>query len=159
MKPEIIEVVGIIPRKGVTVKCICPVCRNEFITLRTYINTGTTTTCGCKRRIKKLADTLKYGNEIYGRWVAMRRRIKHEPTYVEKGITLCSEWLDFKTFYDWAIEEFRPDLEIDRKDNKLGYSPENCNWVTRLENLRNRDKQTKLRYSLSDQTKTIRWAR
>lgn len=58
--------------------------------------------------------------------------------YGGRGITVCEAWLDFKTFYDWAITRWAPTLTIERVDNSLGYSPENCTFVTREENLENR---------------------
>ena len=33
---------------------------------------------------------------------------------------------------------YRNELTIDRIDNKKGYSPDNCRWVTMAEQLRNR---------------------
>lgn len=142
MKPEIIRVVGLIKRKGFVVLCICPKCGNEFTALRTRIVNGDKKSCGCIFNSKKLSLELKFGTEILLRWRSIKQRVSHSPSYVEKGINLCKEWCDFKTFYDWAIVGFDPSLEIDRINNKLGYSPDNCRWVTRLQNLRNRDKQT-----------------
>jgi hypothetical protein len=143
MKPEIIEVFQApkhLRRRGLLAKCKCPYCGKEFTAIKAKVERGDTISCGCL----KAAEYRNYplGIDIHKRWLSMKQRVFHEPTYVEKGITICHEWLDFKTFYDWAIIGFSPELEIDRKDNKLGYSPENCHWVTRLENLRNRDKQT-----------------
>lgn len=33
---------------------------------------------------------------------------------------------------------YKPGLDLDRKDNEKGYSPENCRWVTRSINNRNK---------------------
>lgn len=142
MKPEIIEVVGSIPKQGVVVLCICPKCGNEFTALRTRIINGERTNCGCKFNARKLSLTLDSGIEIHKRWRAIKSRVKSQYSYIKKGITVCDEWVDFKTFYDWAIMDYKPGLEIDRINNKGNYSPDNCRWITRLENLRNRDKQT-----------------
>ena len=153
MKPEIIEVFQApkhLRRRGLLAKCKCPYCGKEFTAIKAKVERGDTISCGCL----KAAEYRNYplGIDIHKRWLSMKQRVFHEPTYVEKGITICHEWLDFKTFYDWAIIGFSPELEIDRKDNKLGYSPENCHWVTRLENLRNRDKQT-INYDMAYQIK------
>lgn len=65
-------------------------------------------------------------------------RTKHFKNYGGRGITVCEEWLSFQVFYDWAITRWAPKLTIERVDNSLGYSPGNCKFVTRVENLENR---------------------
>jgi hypothetical protein len=46
---------------------------------------------------------------------------------------------DFQCFYDWAIQnKWVEGLEIDRKHNDVGYSPDNCRIVTRKINLANK---------------------
>ena len=153
MKPEIIEVFKAqrpVKRTGLMARCKCPYCGKEFVARKDSVLRGHTKSCGCLGSATYL--DYPFGIEIHKKWASMKKRVFHEPTYVEKGITICHEWLDFKIFYDWAIIGFSPELEIDRKDNKLGYSPENCHWVTRLENLRNRDKQT-INYDIAYQIK------
>lgn len=81
---------------------------------------------------------------VFHRWKHMRDRCKYATKnwliYQRKGITVCDEWQKFKPFYYWAIENgFKPDLQLDRIDNKEGYSPDNCRWVTPKQNSRNRD--------------------
>ena len=61
--------------------------------------------------------------------------------YGARGITICDEWLqDKEKFIVWGLGQgFKQEskLEIDRTDNNLGYSPENCKFVTRQVNNRN----------------------
>lgn len=56
--------------------------------------------------------------------------------YGGKGITICEEWLkDHTRFEKWAVENGYSDgLSIDRIDEKKGYTPENCRWVTLKDN-------------------------
>jgi len=56
--------------------------------------------------------------------------------YRARGITVCEEWLaDRGEFFKWAEENgYAEGLQIDRKENHLGYSPDNCRWVTQLVN-------------------------
>ena len=59
--------------------------------------------------------------------------------YGGRGITICDEWLNnSKSFFDWAMANgYQKDLEIDRIDNNLGYSPGNCRWITHQQNVWN----------------------
>ena len=61
--------------------------------------------------------------------------------YGGRGITVCKEWSmdNAETFISWAVDNgWKKGLEIDRIDNNKGYSPDNCRFVTRRENSRNR---------------------
>ena len=83
--------------------------------------------------------------KLYQAWADMRRRCS--PTerddsihYYQKGIRVCDAWLHWPTFAAWSIANgWKIGLEIDRIDNSLGYSPDNCRFVTELEQNRNRD--------------------
>lgn len=89
----------------------------------------------------------KSKDPLYTRWTSMRQRCldpkcKSYPRYGGRGITICSEWDNYNLFESWAIEaKFNPELELDRKDNSKGYSPDNCRWVTKANNCNNRDKK------------------
>lgn len=77
-------------------------------------------------------------------WADMHKRCKPEyqgaHRYHARGIGVCSGWSDWRTFREWALANgWRRGLEIDRRDNDRGYSPENCRFVTDLEQSRNRD--------------------
>jgi hypothetical protein len=63
----------------------------------------------------------------------------HYQDYGGRGIGICDEWHTFQMFYDWAIEAgAKPGLEIDRIDNDGNYEPDNCHWVPRTINARNK---------------------
>lgn len=80
--------------------------------------------------------------------------------YGGRGIYVCDEWLDNPgSFFDFAFanKDENEDLQLDRIDVDGPYSPENCRFVTRTVNMRNR-RNTRL-YNAFGQSKTLaEWA-
>ena len=80
--------------------------------------------------------------------------------YGGRGITICDEWLnDPSAFFKWSLENgYSDDLTIDRKDNDKGYSPDNCQWSTFVEQQNNKSNNTLL--TKDEETHTIaEWSR
>ena len=62
--------------------------------------------------------------------------------YFARGIGVCAEWSVFQTFKTWALANGYADgLELDRKDNSNGYSPINCRWASRTQQMANTRKR------------------
>lgn len=83
------------------------------------------------------------GTREYKAWKAMRSRCASNnpitfPHYKAKGITVCEHWNRFENFLSDMGSAPSAKHEIDRKDNDLGYFPENCQWATNTQNTRNR---------------------
>lgn len=84
-------------------------------------------------------------------WCNMRQRCNSPQNpayrwYGSKGVSVCSQWDDYAVFRDWAMSSgYRDDLTIDRKDSSGNYEPNNCQWITRVENSAKmqRDKRSK----------------
>ena len=90
-------------------------------------------------------QTQKIENKkIYKRWWHIISRCYNPKdisykNYGERNIIVCEEWLIYKNFEEWCLHNgYQDSLEIDRIDTNGNYSPENCRFVTRKDNVRNR---------------------
>lgn len=131
-------------------RCRCE-CGNEIIVRGDNLRSEhPTTSCGCYKRERLVEANTTHGasrSRLYYVWKSMIQRAgvikgaseKDKHNYQDRGITVCSEWLVFENFRDWALSHGYSDgLEIDRRDNDKGYCPENCRWITPKENANNR---------------------
>jgi hypothetical protein len=80
-------------------------------------------------------------HKLYITWRDIKTRCynKNSKDYIHYGsrnITMCDEWLNnFMSFFNWCEENgYKDGLEIDRIDNNGNYYPENCHFITHLEN-------------------------
>ena len=123
--------------------CECPHCKRQIELGSWELTSETRTSCGCDKTHHGLSK-----HPLMRIWMDILVRCgvykcKDEKTYARyggRGITICDEWRDsFQAFYDWCMANgWKPGLQIDRKDNSNGYSPDNCHFVTAKENTRNR---------------------
>lgn len=71
------------------------------------------------------------------------------------GVTVCPEWHDLDTFARWALDNgYADNLTIDRIDSAGDYTPENCRWITRSENV-SRKKRPKKLYTANGKTMSL----
>lgn len=98
----------------------------------------------------------------YKTWLSMKQRCQNPNNkgykhYGGRGIRVCDRWLSFENFIIDMGKRPSTSHSIDRINNNLGYSPENCKWATRKEQNRNR-RNVRL-INLSGETKTLsEWA-
>lgn len=110
---------------------------------------------------KKWASPTDTGT--YSSWLAMRGRCLNPNNqnfrqYGGNGIGICAQWEDdFDRFY--ADMGDRPASHtLERIDGALGYTPENCRWATRAEQVKNRAYTITVTHS--GETKTLaEWAK
>ena len=122
-------------------------CGNTKVIQVNHVASGKTRSCGCNSPLLTRKRKVKHGftnNPIYHVWSSMKARCYNKKndmykTYGGRGITVCDEWMNAKIFCTWAINNgWKKELQIDRKNNDLGYFPKNCRFITPLENARNR---------------------
>lgn len=69
---------------------------------------------------------------LYKVWSAMTQRCENPKNkgyknYGARGIKVCGEWHDFKTFYTWCISNgHAKGLSLERINNDRDYCPDNC---------------------------------
>ncbi len=100
------------------------------------------------KKFRRYGNPLTIINESHGMsqtieyttWESMKARCYDKNNnryqyYGGRGITVCDRWMNsFSAFFaDMGPRPF-PKAQIDRKNNDLGYSPDNCAWVTNAEN-------------------------
>lgn len=126
-------------------KCECVVCGATFFKSPSKVQVTCTWDCANKLRAKSKIKHGGYATRLYRIYNLMKARCDPNVTtgskwYSDCGIAVCQEWIDsFEAFRDWALANGYTDiLEIDRRKNELGYSPDNCRWVTRNQNSQNR---------------------
>jgi hypothetical protein len=129
--------------------CEC-VCGEKKPVARRWLVGGNTKSCGCKRgdmisaahskgrtREDKLLQNV-YHSMLQRCYNQQRPEYRN---YGGRGIFVCPEWSigNFEAFREWAIlSGYKQGLDLDRIDNSKGYSPDNCRWATRTEQIRNR---------------------
>ena len=124
-------------------QCICDCGAVVRVRAEALRNKGTRS-CGCLARelsSVKHSTHRQSKSPTYNTWRAMIERCNskgntHYRYYGGRGITVCEDWLKYENFLrDMGS---RPDgLSIERINNDLGYSKENCKWATAVDQSRN----------------------
>lgn len=85
---------------------------------------------------------------LYQTWASMKERclnpnVPDYKYYGGCGIEVCDSWSsDYTVFREWAYDNgYADNLTIDRIDNSSGYYPDNCQFLTRIENVKKQWKQ------------------
>ena len=82
-------------------------------------------------------------SHLHNLWCGMNDRCNPanvaSKNYGDRGISVCSEWRDYTKFAEWARSNgYREGLSIERKDVNGDYCPENCEWISKEKQARNR---------------------
>ena len=96
-----------------------------------------------KQEIRRLEAITRH--RLGSVWLKMIERClnpfsKNYKDYGGRGITVCEEWKeDRSAFIQWALDNgYKFFTSLDRIDNNKGYCPDNCRWVDKKTQNRNR---------------------
>lgn len=131
--------------------CLCECGTITKPILRHNLTSGRSTSCGCAHAEATRSALTTHGNTAFGQtpspeyvaWAQMWARCTNEKLrnwkdYGGRGITVCARWRDFATFLADMGPKPSHRHSLDRIDNHLGYSNDNCRWATTKTQSRNR---------------------
>ena len=124
------------PKRDLRWMCQCQ-CGNRKAMPGAPLRVGETQSCGCLR-IKDPEGIRK--TRLHGIWRGMINRCRDisREGYGGRGIQVSKEWREYEAFQRWAMAHgYADDLTIDRRDNDGDYCPDNCHWITMLQQSRN----------------------
>jgi hypothetical protein len=140
--------------------CLCD-CGTQLYVPAIRLTSGKTKSCGCYRKDVVTNNNYRHGltrrdehHRFAKTWFAMINRCHNEdhPTYSKygrKGIAVCDEWRNLEVFCEWCdTQEPIPEgYTLDRKNNKEGYNPENCHFVSNNQQARNKSTNVWFEYN------------
>jgi hypothetical protein len=136
-----------------TYRCLCD-CGAVKTVHGNALRTGRTVSCGCFNREALARRNTKHGmytSKFYYVWRSMKARCqdskcKGYKSYGGRGITVCERWLQFENFKADMFSTYPGEgwsIERDAVDGP--YEPENCRWLPRKEQLRNKRNTVRLK--------------
>lgn len=144
-------------------KCVCK-CGTEKVISSDSLRHGTSS-CGCYRKIVNQIRMYRGGVDRRRLHDVLRMAKKRceDPScefyhnYGARGIKVCDEWQGsdgLDRFYRWAMSHgYKQGLTLDRIDNDKGYSPDNCQFVTRK--YQSNNKRNNVYFTFDGVTKTL----
>lgn len=140
--------------------CACS-CGGKVSVSHSSLTGGKRRSCGCLFK-EWVARRPKYGTHFktksgtWRSWVAMKQRCTSDSpcffkNYKGRGIAYDPQWEKFEPFYEDMGD--RPDgMTLERVNNNLGYSKQNCIWATCKQQQNNRRSNRLVCYNGSQMT-------
>lgn len=126
-------------------KCDCGTIKTSNIE---HLLQGQIISCGCIKTKRTIARNKKHGlyndnKRLFDVWNNMIQRCENSKNnsfenYGKRGIKVCREWHDLKTFIDWAKSSGYEERDKNNRSNVLSierinvngnYEPNNCKWI------------------------------
>lgn len=134
----------IVALNGEYANCTCE-CGGNKRTRKDNLRSGAAKSCGCMQVENCGTINRKHGmykSRTYSAWSAMIQRCHNKNSdnfqhYGGRGIEVCDKWRNSFAEFLADMGECPDGMEIDRRDNDLNYSPDNCRWISHQENTRN----------------------
>lgn len=123
-------------------QCDCGMIKRVYIS---NLRHGRTLSCGCWRRDMLIKRNTTHGLKHRPEYTVWRHLLSRcqNPTdksylnYGGRGITVDPRWHTFENFFSDMGPRPTKRHTLERKNNQLGYSAENCTWSTRGVQARN----------------------
>lgn len=138
--------------------CECE-CGNRKVIRGDALLSQRTKSCGCIKKEQE-KENLHIDNlhgckkhPAYTIWINMMHRCYkaddvNYKNYGGRGIQVCEEWHDVKTFCKWAdYTGYVKPLTIERIDVNGNYCSENCTWITQAEQQLNKRDTARILYN------------
>jgi hypothetical protein len=157
------EITGFQSYRMVVMECFC---KRRFITRLSAVRYGKVNSCGCTRKnglLKRITRHNMSNSSEYSSWESMKSRCLNSNNmfycnYGGRGIKVCERWMDFKNFYEDMKNKPNSNYSLDRINVDGNYEPDNCRWVTK--DIQDRNKRNSVylfynnkKYILSDLAK------
>ncbi len=139
-------------------KCLCD-CGNYTVVRGQNLKRGAVKSCGCLNYSSKNKTHGMSKTNLYNIWNGMKFRCYNPNSnsyndYGGRGIVVCDDWINnFENFYEWSISNgYQKGLTIDRIDTNGNYCPENCRWISKGEQAKNRRMNYSIEYKGENKT-------